>query len=72
VVLRIAYGIVGIVLGVILMTTERAIQENSVEIKQARNIMAFNAAKLACIRATNANWNKCWVISNEIYEELGK
>lgn len=69
-VLRITYAILGVLVGLTFMTTEQKRLANTEEMVYTRNIAAFNAAKLACIKATNANWNKCWVISNEIFEIL--
>ena len=68
--MKLLYAILGFTLGIIFMTTDKYIIANSAELKYARNITAFNSAKLACIRATDADWNKCWYISNRIFEEL--
>lgn len=71
-VLRIFYSVLGIVIGLVYMTTEQKRLANTEGMIYTRNIVAFNAAKLGCIRATNGDWNKCWYISNQIYEEISK
>lgn len=54
------------------MTTEQRRLANTEAMIYTRNIVVFNAAKLGCLRASNYNWNKCWYISNKIYEEISK